>query len=230
MAKQNEIRGGNANEAQDRQRCHFRDLFAIESRARIPHHLSGLEGDSERVWEFVVGPSPRPSPGGRGSSLLLPVAAVVAPAAVAALFADALSGSGDLDVQSVGVGEVEPVALAPGLELCGIELFLGFVDVVAFDRVAIVVETGLLSLEESQAEVSAGAQKAVVFATVADHFQAEVLDVPVSREWYIADVQGDVIQAGGVKRAAFGRKCAGRAGHRGESRPEPRQSGYKLTA
>ena len=49
--------------------------------ANFVHGSDDAARDLERVCEVVGGPSPRPSPGGRGSSLVPPVVAVVAPAA-----------------------------------------------------------------------------------------------------------------------------------------------------
>ena len=53
----------------------------------------------------------------------------------------------NLDLDPVGVGEVNPVAFAPGLQSGGFQLLLGLLGRIARDGVAIVIQAGLIPLE-----------------------------------------------------------------------------------
>src|SRR5271157_1382893 len=141
-----------------------------------------------------------------------------------------LSPSCDLDLDPVWVGEVHPVPLPSGLQTGRFQFLFGPIGIVTLDGVAVVVEAGVVPLEQRQEEVVAAAQEAVVLASVPDDLQTQVLDVEVSGPGHATDIQGDVIQTRGLEGAAFALACLGHTGHHAQGRPESHQSGSKLAA
>src|SRR4051812_1342596 len=94
----------------------------------------------------------------------------------------------DLDLDPIGVGEVDPVVLPSRLQAGGLQLLLNPIGIVTLDGIAIVVQAGPISLEQRQEEAIAAAQEAVVLASVPDDLQPQVLDVEVSGLRHAADI------------------------------------------
>src|SRR5262245_48697224 len=105
-----------------------------------------------------------------------------------------ISRTRDLTFDAVRIGKIDTVAFASGREAGGFESRDRIGWIVIRDAVAVVVQAGLLALEERQPAFAGG--KEAVFSS---WFQTKMFLIPFLRTLHISHAQCDVIEIGGIK-------------------------------
>jgi hypothetical protein len=105
-----------------------------------------------------------------------------------------MSRTGDLTFDTVRVAKIHTVIFASWPEADGFEFRNRIGWIVIRDAVAVVIQAGLLALEERQPAFAGGKE-----AFSSRWVQAEMFLVPFLRTLHIGHVQRDVIEIGGIK-------------------------------
>ena len=105
-----------------------------------------------------------------------------------------VSRTRDLTFDAVRIGKIHTPAFAFGREAGGFESRDRIGWIVIRDAVAIVIQAGLLALEERQPAFAGGKE-----AFLSRRFQAKVFLIPFLRTLHIGHVQRHVIEIGGIK-------------------------------
>src|SRR6266496_2978504 len=105
-----------------------------------------------------------------------------------------LSRIRDLTFDAVRIGKIYTPVFAPGREAGGFESRDRIGGFVIRDAVAVVIQAGLLAMEERQPAFAGGKE-----AFLPSRFQAKVFFIPFLRTLHIGHAQRDVIEIGGIK-------------------------------